>query len=324
MLLVVPLLVILWFLFEWSKGKRMKRLAERHLFPYIYPSVSKAYSILRYTLLVLAALLIVLGLINPQSGNESTTSRSVGFEIDIVIDVSNSMLAEDIRPNRMEAVRKLMYNLIKNLKGNRIGITLFAGEAFNQLPPTSDENVLYALISTLTPDIVPTQGSDINKAIEIAKQNFNLEEKERKFMILISDGEYHESDATEAAKSAVEEGIKIYVIGVGTEKGAPIPIILPNKKRGLLKDAQGRTVISGLNETSLQNLAEIGEGLYSKIENKEGVSSITRAINGVPKRTVTEKIYSKFTSYFPYFISSALLLIILEFGMPAYKLKRKV
>jgi len=159
--------------------------------------------------------------------------------------------------------------------------------------------------------------------LEIALQNFNFQEKDRKFLIVLTDGESHEGDFMEAAKKAAEQGVVIHVIGVGTSKGAVVPVKLRNGKSVSLKDNQGKVVISALDEESLQTLAQEGQGVYSKIDDADGIKRIINAINGHDKRIVTEKIYSEYSSYFPYLIAAALVLILLEFLMPKYKLTRK-
>lgn len=323
MLLLIPVLIGIWFINQWLTKRRLKNIGSPQILSVILPKVSFIYAVVKYSILVLGITILIIALTNPQTGEESTTSRTVGFEVNLVIDVSNSMLAEDIKPSRMEAVREISFKLINGLRDNRIGITVFAGEAFNQIPPTSDENILDAVLSTLSPEIVPTQGSDLNKALEIALQNFNFQEKDRKFLIVLTDGESHEGDFMEAAKKAAEQGVVIHVIGVGTSKGAVVPVKLRNGKSVSLKDNQGKVVISALDEESLQTLAQEGQGVYSKIDDADGIKRIINAINGHDKRIVTEKIYSEYSSYFPYLIAAALVLILLEFLMPKYKLTRK-
>jgi len=163
MLLLIPVLIGIWFINQWLTKRRLKNIGSPQILSVILPKVSFIYAVVKYSILVLGITILIIALTNPQTGEESTTSRTVGFEVNLVIDVSNSMLAEDIKPSRMEAVREISFKLINGLRDNRIGITVFAGEAFNQIPPTSDENILDAVLSTLSPEIVPTQGLTLIK-----------------------------------------------------------------------------------------------------------------------------------------------------------------
>ena len=284
------------------KNRRLRKLGDQPVVFSIYPSLAKYYFMVKYGVLMLAVVFLILGLVNPQSGKQSITSRSVGFEVNFVVDVSNSMLAQDIKPSRLEATKKVLYNLSKELRDHKIGITVFAGEAFNQIPPTADPNIVDAVITALSPESVPTQGSNIGKAIELAIQNFDREDKQRKFLVLITDGENHEGEFLNYVKDAGNQGISISVIGVGGNKGANIPVVLPNGKKGLLKDEQGKTVITALNEENLQQIASDGQGLYAQIDNDAALTAIVSSINNLPRKVYSENVYSSFSDYFAYFI----------------------
>ena len=315
-LLIIPLLVGAWWFFQWNVAQRVKKLGEKPVLKAIMPGLSKNYVLVKYTLLVLAVLFLIIGLINPQTGSESFSSRTVGLEVNLVLDVSNSMLAQDVKPSRMEAARKVVYKLVNGLKSDKIGITIFAGEAFNQLPPTSDENVLDAVIASLSPESIPTQGSNLYQALDIGMHNFNKNYEQQKILIFISDGESHEERFLDKAKEAGERNIVIYAIGIGTARGAAIPIVLPNGRKAYLKDPQGKVVKTTLNESSLAALMQSGRGFYTNVNDEAGINRIINSINNVKRKVVTEKISSQFTSYFPYFIAVALSLILLEFFMP--------
>jgi Ca-activated chloride channel homolog len=322
-LLLIPVLVAMWWGIKWIRDRKIKRLGDQKVVSSIMPSLYNGFGLVKYVVLVFSILLILLGIANPQSGSQSVSSRSVGFEVNFVIDVSNSMLATDVKPSRMAATRRVLYNLSKQLREQRLGITVFAGEAFNQIPPTADPNIVDAVITSLSPTMVPTQGSNINAAIKLASQNFDEKDELNKFIILLTDGENHESDYLAAIKEAKAKGIVTHVIGVGTPKGGNIPITLPNGKKGLLKDLQGKVVVTAINEEVLQTIAQEGGGVYSRIENVEGTGAIAASINQLPRKVVTEQVYSNFSDYFFYFFIIAMILVLIEFFMPRHLFKRR-
>jgi Ca-activated chloride channel homolog len=323
-LVIIPVLIAFYWLIRRINIKKLDKLGDKNVVKSIYPSIAEGYQLLKYLLIVAAIFFLILGIANPQTGRQSITSRSVGFEIDFVIDVSNSMLAEDITPNRMEASRKVLFNLAKELKDHRIGITVFAGEAFNQIPPTADPNILDAVIASLSPDMVPTQGSDFNKAFQLAFQNFNKEDKQNKFIILLTDGENHGEEFSTTIREAVNSGITIHVVGVGTQKGARIPSVLVNGKKGFLKDSQGNVVVTKTDDALLAQIAQEGRGYYTKIDNSQGIRSIIESINNLPRKVERENVYSNYSDYYVYFIIVGLVLILLEFLLPEVKIKSKL
>jgi Ca-activated chloride channel homolog len=320
-LLLIPVLIAFYWLTRIIHAKKLSRLGDQQVVKSIYPSLSENYNRLKYILFVGAIFFLILGMANPQTGKQSVSSRSVGFEIDFVVDVSNSMLGEDVPPSRMEASKKVLFNLSKELRDHRIGITVFAGEAFNQIPPTADPNILDAVIASLSPDIVPTQGSDLNKAFQMAFQNFDKEDKQNKFIILLTDGENHGEEVLGTIREAVNNGMTVHVLGVGSSKGATIPTVLPNGKRGLLKDSQGKVVVSKIDDRLLEQIAQEGRGHYYKLDNSQGIKSIVESINNLPRKVESENVYSNYSDYYIYFIVTALLLILLEFVLPEAKLK---
>jgi Ca-activated chloride channel homolog len=322
-LLIIPVLIAFYWVINKINARKLERLGQKNIVSSILPALSEKYRLFKYALLVLGIFFLVIGLANPQTGEQNVSSRSVGFEIDFLIDVSNSMLAEDIKPSRMEASKKLLYNVVKDLRDHRIGITVFAGEAFNQIPPTADPNILDAVITSLSPELVPTQGSDINKAFQMAFQNFNKEDKQNKFVILLTDGENHGDDFSNALREAVNNGITVHVLGVGSQKGAPIPVVFESRKKGLLMDSQGKVVTSKVDEALLSQIAQEGKGIYSKTDNEAGVRSIVESINKLPRKVVTENVYSNYSDYYIYFIVAGLALILLEFLLPESKIKIK-
>jgi Ca-activated chloride channel homolog len=323
LLLVIPALIALWWVSKWIIRKKIEKLGDKNVVVSIFPSLAMNYRVIKYFLLVICILILIVGIANPQTGSQSVSTQAVGFEVNFVVDVSNSMLAEDIKPNRMHAIKRSLFSLSKQLREQRLGITVFAGEAFNQIPPTADQNIVDAVITSLSPTMVPTQGSDLNAALQLASQNFDQKDDLNKFLILITDGESHEEGFLERVKEAKSKGIVTHVLGVGTSKGGNIPITQPNRKKSLLKDLQGKVVVTALNEEALQAIAQEGGGIYSRIDNPDGLSLIADAINKLPKKVVDEKVYSNFSDYFFYFFAAAMILILIEFFMPLNVIKKK-
>jgi Ca-activated chloride channel family protein len=237
-----------------------------------------------------------------------------GVDLMIAIDLSNSMLAEDIKPNRLERAKQAISKLIDNLKGDRIGLIVFAGEAYVQLPITTDYSAAKLFLSTINTNIVPTQGTEIGKAINLGLESFEIENGQNKAIIIITDGENHDEQAIENAEKANELGVFIHCLGMGLKKGGPIPIYNQYGIRtSYRKDKEGNTVVSKLNENLLSQIANAGNGTYVRANNsKSGLSKLFIEINKMEKKEIGTKIFTDYKDRFQIFISLALLLLILD------------
>jgi Ca-activated chloride channel family protein len=223
------------------------------------------------------------------------------------------MLAEDIKPNRLERAKQAVSRLIDNMRSDRIGLVVFAGKAYMQLPITTDYAAAKLFLSTTSTDIVPIQGTAIGEAIGMATESFDETTHHSKAIIIITDGENHEGDVIEKAKEAAEKGIRIYTIGMGMPEGSPIPVYNGSTRVGYKKDRQGATVVTKLNETMLQQIASAGNGIYIRASNTSvGLNKVLEDINKLEKTEIDSQLFSDYEDRFQYFIAIGLLLILIE------------
>ena len=311
-LILIPLFIILFFsLMRW-KRKALKRFGTMSVINRLIPDFSKERTILKFIFLIIAYVFLIIGLANPQIGSKLVKGERKGIDIMIALDVSNSMLAEDIQPNRLEKAKQAISKLIDKLKNDRIGIIVFAGKAYTQLPITSDYAAAKMFLSTIDPTIVPVQGTAISEAIRLATKSFN-DENHNKAIIIITDGEDHEGQAIEETKQAVDVGISVFTIGMGLPDGSPIPLYNGNKQLGYKKDKNGNTVVTKLNESILQQIASEGNGIYVRANNTSaGLRTIFQKINKIEKKEYENRIFSDFESRFQYFIGITIILLIIE------------
>jgi Ca-activated chloride channel family protein len=294
------------------KRKALKRFGTISVINRLIPDFSKERTIIKFIFLIIAYVFLIIGLANPQIGSKLVKGERKGIDIIIALDVSNSMLAEDIQPNRLEKAKQAISKLIDKLKNDRIGIIVFAGKAYTQLPITSDYAAAKMFLSTIDPTIVPVQGTAISEAIRLAVKSFN-DENHNKAIIIITDGEDHEGQAIEETKQAVDAGISVFTIGMGLPDGSPIPLYNGNKRLGYKKDNNGNTVVTKLNESILQQIASKGNGIYVRANNTSaGLRTIFQKINKIEKKEYESRVFSDFESRFQYFIGISIILLIIE------------
>ena len=258
---------------------------------------------------------IIIGISRPQFGSKLKTEKRKGIELIIALDVSNSMMAEDIQPNRLERSKRAISQLVDKLSNDKIGLIVFAGEAYTQLPITADYVSAKLFLNSVGPQMVPTQGTAIGAAIELAQKSFNPQFAGSKAIIVITDGENHEDDAVGAAKAADEQGIVVYTIGMGLPQGGPIPDF-ENGSRNYRKDKQGNIVVTKLDEVMLQQIAEAGKGAYVRANNAQvGLNTLFDEVNKMEKSELETQVYADYDDKFQYFIGLGLFLILLDFMM---------
>lgn len=312
-LIAVPLVALLfiWMLF-WQK-KALQRFGDWNVISRLIPGMSKPRLIFRFIIFIFALTFLIIGLANPQIGSKLVEGERKGIDLMVCLDVSNSMLAQDIKPNRLERAKQAISKMIDKLGNDRIGMIVFAGNAYVQLPITTDHSAAKLFLSTVNTKIVPTQGTAIGEALELAAKSFD-DETHSRAIIVITDGENHEDDAVKMAKTIADQGINIYTIGMGLPEGTPIPEYNQyGKQVGYKKDRQGTTVVTRLNESTLQQIAAEGEGIYVRANNtKAGLSKVFEEINALEKTEFESKMFSDYESRFQYFIAAALLLLIIE------------
>jgi len=312
-LLVIPALIAF---FLYSRIQRKKALAlfgQKEILSVLMPNVSSGRPVLKFIILMLALTSIIVGLARPQFGSKLRTEKRKGIELIIALDVSNSMMAEDIQPNRLERAKRAISQLVDKLSNDKIGLIVFAGEAYTQLPITADYVSAKLFLNSISPNIVPTQGTAIGAAIELGVKSFNPQFIGNKAMIIITDGENHEDDAVGAAKTAAEQGIVIYTIGMGLPQGGPIPDF-SNGMKSYRKDRQGNTIVTKLDEGMLQKIAEAGKGAYVRANNAQvGLNNLFDEVNKMEKSELETQAYADYDDKFQYFIGFGLFLIMLDF-----------
>lgn len=261
---------------------------------------------------MIAVIFLVIAIAGPQTGSKLEKVQRKGIDLMIALDVSNSMLAQDIKPDRLERAKQAISRLIENLDGDRIGIVVFAGKAYMQLPITTDYAAAKLFLSTINTGIVQTQGTDIASAIEMAASAFG-QSKHNKAIVIITDGEDHEGNVLEQTEAAVKNGINIYTIGMGSADGAPIPLFSGNVQTGYKKDKEGTTIISRLDEALLQRIAALGKGIYVRASTSEaGLQKIFDEINKIQKTEIESKLFSDYEERFFYFIFLSLIFLVFE------------
>ena len=308
-LAAIPLLFILrWILLKQQK-KRLRQFGDLELLRQLTPDVSRFRPAVKFWLLLTALALLIVMLARPQFGTKISHEKRTGIETIIAMDVSNSMLAEDVAPSRLERSKMMVENLVDHFTDDKIGLIVFAGDAFVQLPITSDYVSAKMFLSSISPSMINTQGTDIAAAIRMALHSFTQQEGVGKAVIVITDGEDHEGGAIEAAKEAKDKGMRVYVLGVGSPKGAPIP----TGDGDYLKDNSGQTVMTGLNEQMCREIAQAGGGAYIHVENNSHAQEqLDTELDKLAKKEIESTIYSDYDEQFQAVGILVLLLLVIE------------
>ena len=321
-LLVIPVLILIfWMNARWRKSV-LDKLGDAAILENLIPTFSKVLPRWKRFFFLLGITFLLVGMANPQIGTKYEEVKREGFELMICLDVSNSMLAEDLTPNRLERAKQAISRLVDRLKNDKIGVIVFAGDAYIQLPMTVDHSAAKLFLRSIDTDIVPSQGTAIGKAIELASKSFSANSKANKSIIVITDGENHEDDALEQAAAALEAGITVHTIGIGSVDGTPIPIYKRGQMLGYRKDREGNTVVTKLNETMLQQIAASGEGTYVRANNsRTGLNALMDELEGMEREEYDSKMFTSYEDRFQYFIAVALVLLLIELLLPSRKLK---
>jgi Ca-activated chloride channel family protein len=311
LLILVPILIGLFIYFDIRRKRSLKQFGNPELLEELMPNVSKMRPWLKFYLQLAAFILIIIVLAQPQFGSKEETRTRKGIEVMIALDVSNSMLAEDVRPNRLENSKQILSQLVDNLENDRIGLIVFAGDAFVQLPITLDHVSAKMFLSTINTQMVARQGTAIGAAIDLAIRSFGQPSDAGRTIILITDGENHEDDAIGAAKLAVENGITVNVIGVGTPQGAPIPIPGTMSFR---RDRNNNVVVTSLNEEMAREIARAGRGIYIRADNTNtALRAITAELDKLSKSEIQSTVFTEHNEQFQSFAFFALFLLIFDF-----------
>ena len=308
LLLLVPFFFIGLALWMGARRRRLRKFGDEDLVKELMPSWSRSKIWVRAVLYSLAFISFVIGLSRPQIGAKLKEYKAKGAEIMIALDVSNSMLAQDYSPNRLERAKLAISRITDKLQGDRIGLIIFAGSSFVQLPITSDYVSAKMFLSSITTESVPIQGTAIGDAITTSLKSFSAQSEHSRAIIVITDGENHEDDAVAAATQAAEAGAKVYTIGVGSAEGQPIPMA-----GGLLKDKEGNIVVTKLDEDTLKEIAKAGGGAYVRAGNDEfGLTPIIEDIRKMQDEEFNSVMFEEYDEQFMYFLGAAFVLFVLE------------
>jgi Ca-activated chloride channel family protein len=313
MLLLLPVMIILFVISIFRKRKAIRRIGDQKLVNDLLPELSQARPTVKFILIMLVVLSCVIVLARPQFGSKIEDVKKQGVEVIIALDVSNSMLAEDIQPNRLTRAKQAISRLVDNLDNDKIGLIVFAGDAYTQIPVTTDYVSAKMFLSSISPEMVPKQGTSIGAAISLGMRSFSPGENKSKAMIIITDGENHEDDPISAAEEASKAGIVIHTIGIGSEQGVPVPV-MTNGRKDFLKDIDGNTVVTKLDEEILKKVALSTNGNYVRANNSNiGLDEIFGEIKKMKKQELESTVYTEYNDQFQIFAAIAAFLLILEF-----------
>ncbi len=321
LLLLIPVVVAAYVYITRRKRKQLEAFGDKELLQELMPNASHIRPNVKFALELTALTFLIIALAQPQYGTKEETIKREGIEVMMALDISNSMLAEDVAPNRLERAKQLLSKLVDQMTDDKVGMVVFAGEAFVQLPITADYVSAKMFLQNIQPSLIKTQGTALGAAINTSVRSFGTNESEAsRLIILITDGENHEDDALAAAKAAKEKGIEVLVVGIGKPEGAPIPISGTNNFR---KDRQGNVVVSKLNEEMCKEIASAGGGIYVRCDN---TNTAMRAIENEVEKLATAEIETKvFTDYneqYQSFVLLALLLLLIDYFVFTRKNKR--
>jgi len=319
-LLLIPVMVMLFYLtLRWRKNA-IKRLGDFKLLERMMPAYSVSRQWWKFLLSALALGSIVIALANPQMGSRLEKVKRQGVDVVIAVDLSSSMLAEDIQPNRLERAKTIVSSLLDVLKNDRVALVVFAGNAYLQMPLTIDYSAAKLFLRTMDPEIMPTQGTAIADAIALSRETFDQEAKKHKSLILITDGENHEEGAITEAESAKEEGVIIHTLGIGSESGARVPNFVNGRRQGFKKDQSGNVVNSRLEDSMLKEIADLTDGKYFRIIGAQNeVRKVVTEINSMDKKDFEDRVFTDYDDKFQYFLGLALLLLTVNFFLPETK-----
>ena len=309
LLLVIPILIIIKIMMWYVQRKKLSRIGNPTLLKELMPDVSRFRPWVKFLLLITALSSLILALARPQFGSKISHEKRNGIEAIIALDISNSMLAQDVQPSRLDKSKLMIENLINSFINDKIGLVVFAGEAYVQLPITSDYVSAKMFLSDITPSLISAQGTDIARAIRVSLSSFTQQKGVGKAIILITDGEDNEGGALEAVKEAKEKGVNVFILGVGDSKGAPIP--LGNGE--YLKDNHGQTVMTALNENMCKEIAQAGSGTYIHIDNTSlAQEQLNNELSKLQKGDSDAVVYSEYNEQFQIVALLSFILLLIE------------
>ncbi len=310
--LPVMFILVVWYFI--SRRKKLKRLGDSDLVKELTPYSSRRKVVIKVVLFLLGFSSLIIALCNLQTGSKLTEVKREGADIIVCIDVSNSMLAQDLSPDRLTRAKYALEKMIDGLEGDRLGLVIFAGEAYVQLPITTDYSAAKLFLESISTGMVPVQGTNISDAIHKASESFSNDEGKNRAIILITDGENHDSEAIQAAEEANKKGIMINTIGIGSPNGVPIPLIENGVVKGYRKDKDGQTVITKLNANLLKTIASKANGVFVQASQADvGLGAVLDKIGELDKAQIENKMYTDYEDQFQWFLGLSLILFFIEF-----------
>lgn len=311
-LVTIPAFVVAYVVYTKRKQRQLQEFGDPELLSQLMPDASKSRPLWKFSLLLLALTLLIIAAARPQYGQNEKTVKRQGIEVMVALDISNSMLAEDVAPNRLDRAKQMLSKMMDNMVDDKVGLVVFAGDAFTQLPITCDYVSAKMFLGTITPSLIPTQGTAIGAALQTAITSFGAQESDAgRAIVLITDGENHEDDAIAVAKKAQELGIRVFVIGIGKPEGSPIPKPGTND---YFKDRSGQVVVSRLNEEMCQQIAAAGNGIYVRCDNTNtAMRALQQELERIATTDLETTIYADYNEQYQSFVLIALLLLIIEF-----------
>lgn len=310
LLLLLPVCVALYLYSNYRKRKAIQKFGDPELIGNLMPDASRHRPDVKFTFVLAAIGLFAVLLARPQFGSKLETVKRQGVEVMIALDISNSMLAEDVQPSRLEKAKRLVAQLVDRMQNDKVGMIVFAGDAFTQLPITSDYISAKMFLESIEPSLITKQGTAIAAAINLASRSFTPQEGVGRAIIVITDGENHEGGVSEAIKNVTDKGIQVNVLGVGMPNGAPIPIEGTNDYR---RDREGNVIVTRLNEPMCQEIAKEGKGIYVRVDNTNNAQrAISKEIDKMAKSDVETQVYTEFNEQFQAVAWLILLLLMAE------------
>ena len=321
-LLLIPALVLLFAFMQYRQRKALRQWGDRHTIKGFLIDFPVYKRWVKLSLLAVAVGLLSLGLANLQYGSKEQEVKQKGVDVVIALDLSKSMLTEDVEPNRLQKAQYFIRQVLNKMANDRVGLIVFAGNAYMQMPLTVDYAAANLFLNSVSTEMVPTQGTAIGDALELGMKAFDENQDQHQAVVIISDGENHAGDALKAVEKANSKGVIVHSIGVGTKEGAPIPEKEGGNRVDFVRNNKGEVVVSQLNEAILQQIAEKGDGVYLPLRNnRQTVEAFGKALNQMEQRQIEKKVYTDYSDHFQYFLGGALLLIIVEFLLPERRSK---
>lgn len=310
LLIIVPVLIVIFIISEYVKTKRIKKFGDPELMKSLMPNATRYRPAIKFSIVCFAMIFMILLIARPQFGTKTETVTKKGIEVVIALDISNSMMAQDVLPSRLDKSKNIISRLVDNFDNNKIGLVLFAGDAYTQLPITSDYVSAKMFLNNISPSLISRQGTAIGAALNLAMNSFTPQQGVGKSIIVITDGENHEGGVMEAVKAASDKGIQVNVLGVGSVDGAPIPVSSGSDYK---KDNSGNIVVTKLNEQMCQDIARQGNGIYARVDNTNSAfRALEKQLDTLSKADIDTKVFSQYNEQFIPLAWIVLVLLVLE------------